>query len=152
MVAAGAAIAADAPADAEPPRIGPAEIIASNDLDKDGIVTRDEAKKNNGNLSVMWDVYDMDHDGRVNLAEVTRATGEMATGTALQKITGSSGGRLAMRDPKLIVESNDLDKDGTVTREEATKHNGSLNRMWDSYDLNKDGKTDAAEIAKASRY
>lgn len=136
------------------PRIKTAEeIIATNDLNKDGIVTREEAAKVNGNLYVMWnDVYDLDLDGRLDLAELKRALEQVQVGTALDKITGQSGGRMAAARPEAIMANNDLDKDGVITREEAKTAGRALIRMWDSYDLNRDGIVELAELAKAQGY
>lgn len=136
------------------PRIKSAEeIIATNDLNGDGIVTREEAARVNGNLFVMWnDVYDMDHDGRVDVVEVRRAITEVQVGSTLDKITGDSGGHMAGARSGAILANNDLDKDGVVTKEEAKKAGKALIRMWDSYDLNKDGKVELAELAKVQGY
>lgn len=155
-VALGAVVAAQA--QTAPPvaerRIKTAEeIIATNDLNGDGIVTRAEAAKVNGNLYVMWnDVYDTDHDDRVDVAELKRAMGDVQVGTAVDKITGNSGGNMAAARPEAIMANNDLNKDGVITKEEAVKSGKALARMWDSYDLNKDGKVELAELAKAQGY
>lgn len=129
------------------------EIIAINDLNRDGIVTREEAAIVNGNLYFTWNaVYDMDHDDRVDLAELKRAITEVQVGTALVKLTGNSGGYMAGARPEAILANNDLDEDGVVTREEAKKAGKALIRMWHSYDLNKDGTVEFAELAKAQGY
>lgn len=154
-VAVGAAVAQgqDVTSLPEPRRKSAEEIIASNDLNGDGIVTREEAARVNGNLFVMWgDVYDMDHDGRVDVAEVRRAMTEVQVGSTLDKITGESGGHMAGARSDAILANNDLDKDGIVTKEEASKAGKALIRMWDSYDLNKDGKVELAELAKVQGY
>jgi Ca2+-binding EF-hand superfamily protein len=134
------------------PRISPEQIVALNDLDKDGVVTMEEAKQVNTNLFVMWPAYDMDHDGKVDAAEINRATYEMFEGTALERITGDSGGQMALQDPAKIIANNDLNGDGIVTKEEATQAGKALIRMWDSYDRDKDGKVDATEVRKAQPY
>lgn len=155
-VALGAAAAVQAQTatpEGEPQRRSAEEIIAANDLNKDGIVTRDEAAKVNGNLFVMWDaVYDMDRDGRVDVAELKRAMLEVEAGTALDRITGNSGGNMAAARPEAILASNDLNRDGVVTKEEAKTAGRALIRMWDSYDLNKDGIVELSELAKAQGY
>lgn len=154
-VALGAAVASaqDATALPEPRRKSAEEIIATNDLNGDGIVTREEAARVNGNLFVMWnDVYDMDHDGRVDVAEVQRAMTAVQVGSTLDKITGESGGYMAGARSEAILANNDLDKDGVVTKEEARKAGKALIRMWDSYDLNKDGKVELAELARVQGY
>jgi Ca2+-binding EF-hand superfamily protein len=138
---------------AEPQKKTAEEIIATNDLNGDGIVTLEEAAKVNGNLYVMFSaVYDADHDGRLDVAELKRGMGEVEVGTALVKITGESGGNMAAARPETILANNDLDKDGIVTKEEAKTAGKALYRMWDSYDLNKDGKVEYAELAKAQGY
>lgn len=150
---AAAAQAQDAAALPEPQRKSAEEIIATNDLNGDGIVTREEAARVNGNLFVMWnDVYDTDHDGRVDVAEVRRAMNAVQVGSTLDKITGESGGHMAGARSEAILANNDLDKDGVVTKEEARKSGKALIRMWDSYDLNKDGKVELAELAKVQGY
>lgn len=129
------------------------EIIATNDLNRDGIVTREEAAKVNGNLFFMWNaVYDMDHDDRVDVAELKRAMGDVELGTALDKITGDDGGHMGAARPQTILANNDENKDGVVTKEEATKAGKALIRMWDSYDFNKDGKVDLAELSRGQGY
>lgn len=52
--------------------------------------------------------------------------------------------------PSAIMTSNDLNKDGVVTKEEATTAGKALIRLWNAYDLNKDGVVDDAEITRAS--
>lgn len=155
-VALGAAAAAQVQA-AEPAtesRIKTAEeIIATNDLNRDGIVTLEEAAKVNGNLHVMFSaVYDTNHDDRIDVVELKRAMNEVEVGTAMDKITGQSGGNMAAARPETILANNDLDKNGVVTKEEAKTAGKALFRMWDSYDLNKDGKVEYAELAKAQGY
>ncbi len=151
-------VAAAVPAQTAPPAETPQrrtaeEIIAANDLNKDGIVTRDEASRVNGNLYVMWnDVYDMDRNGRIDVAELKRAMQEVEVGTAVDKLTGNSGGNMAAARPEAILASNDLNKDGVVTKEEAKNAGRALIRMWDSYDLDKDGNVDLAELTKAQGY
>lgn len=138
---------------AEPRHRTAEEIIAANDLNGDGIVTKDEAAKVNGNLHVMWsDVYDMDLDGRIDLVELKRAMSQVQVGTAMDKITGNSGGNMAAARPEAILASNDLNKDGVVTRDEARTAGRALIRMWDSYDLNTDGVVELAELARAQGY
>lgn len=129
------------------------EIIAINDLNGDGIVTREEAATVNGNLNFMWGaVYDMDRDDRLDLAELQRAMTEVQVGTELVKITGNSGGLMAGARPEAILANNDLNEDGVVTREEASKAGRALARMWDSYDLDKSGTVEFVELAKAQGY
>lgn len=153
LTAAAAVPAQTAPPAAEPRQRTAEEIIAANDLNADGIVTRDEAAKVNGNLFVMWDdVYDMDRDGRMDVAELKRAMQEVQVGTAIDRITGNSGGNMAAARPEAILASNDLDKNGVVTKEEAAKAARALIRMWDSYDLNRDGIVDLAELTKGQGY
>ncbi len=52
--------------------------------------------------------------------------------------------------PSAIMTSNDLNKDGIVTKEEAANAGKALIRLWNAYDLNKDGVVDDAEITRAS--
>jgi Ca2+-binding EF-hand superfamily protein len=46
------------------------------------------------------------------------------------------------------MANNDLNKDGVITKAEATKAARRLIQSWDQYDLNKDGKVDKSELAK----
>lgn len=155
-VAVGAAAVAQAqtpPAEEASRILSAEEIIARNDLNKDGIVTLEEAKQVNGRLYLMFSaVYDLNHDDRMDVAELQHALEAVEVGTALDKITGESGGNMAAARPEAIMASNDLDKDGIITKEEATKAARALIRTWDSYDLNKDGLVDHAELAKGQGY
>lgn len=153
-VSAAAVTQAQTPPAEEGPRIlSAAEIIARNDLNKDGIVTLAEAAKVNGRLYVMFSsVYDLNHDDQMDVAELEHALEAVEVGTALDKITGQSGGNMAGARPEAIMASNDLDKDGIVTKEEATKAGKALIRLWDSYDLDKDGRVDYADLAKGQGY
>ena len=45
-----------------------------------------------------------------------------------------------------IISSNDQDGDGIVTREEARLAGAALDRMWDFYDTNRDGRVEAGEV------
>jgi beta-lactamase regulating signal transducer with metallopeptidase domain/Ca2+-binding EF-hand superfamily protein len=143
---------APTPVDGQPIRLTAEQMVKNNDLNGDGIVTKEEAEQAGKSLNKLWAMYDMDGDGRVDVEEIRRATADMAVGTALQKITGSAEGHVYMVDPAKVVASNDLDGDGIVTRDEAVKANKALLGLWDNYDLNKDGKLDAKEIARASGY
>lgn len=50
--------------------------------------------------------------------------------------------------PDFVMANNDLNKDGVITKEEATKAGKQLIQVWDIYDLNKDGKVDRDELVK----
>jgi Ca2+-binding EF-hand superfamily protein len=158
MGAAAAAAAAQAPAPAyvAPPDDGrqasALQIIASNDQNGDGIVTKEEATKADKSLILMWGMYDRDQDGRVTPQEIDRASSAMAVATAEEKITGERSSGPAMVKPEQVIRTNDLDGDGFVTKEEATKVGKSLARLWNAYDIDKDGRVDAAEVAKAQNY
>ena len=89
---------------------------------------------------------------RIDVAELKRAMQEVEVGTAVDKLTGNSGGNMAAARPEAILASNDLNKDGVVTKEEAKNAGRALIRMWDSYDLDKDGNVDLAELTKAQGY
>lgn len=155
MAALGAAAATPAqtpPANGSPQRITAEQIVASNDLNKDGIVTREEATEAKKSLITIWNMYDLDRDGRLDVAEIRKATSDVGVGNALQKITGDASGHKSMVDPKEVISSNDQNGDGIVTREEAVKAGKALIGLWSTYDLNNDGKVDIAEVAKASGY
>jgi hypothetical protein len=76
----------------------------------------------------------------------------MAVATAEEKITGERSSGPGMVKPEQVIASNDQNGDGIVTKEEATKFGGGLARLWQIYDIDKDGKVDAAEVAKAQNY
>lgn len=130
------------------------KILANNDLNKDGIITREEAAKANQPLFFMWSQYDINGDGKVVAAEVGVYTEAVELGTAVNKLGGSSAaaGLPSKAQPEAIIANNDQNNDGIVTREEAQKSAKALFMMWDIYDLDKNGKVDAAEITKASAY
>jgi hypothetical protein len=52
--------------------------------------------------------------------------------------------------PSTIISGNDLNNDGVVTKEEAERAGKALIRLWNVYDLNKDGMVDDAELTRAS--
>lgn len=47
-----------------------------------------------------------------------------------------------------VLQNNDTNKDGIITKEEATKAARQLAQVWDTFDANKDGKVDREEITK----
>lgn len=47
-----------------------------------------------------------------------------------------------------VLQNNDTNKDGVITKEEATKAARQLAQVWDTFDANKDGKVDRDEITK----
>ena len=49
---------------------------------------------------------------------------------------------------EFVMANNDLNKDGIITKEEATKAARTLAQVWDLFDANMDGKVDAEEIKK----
>lgn len=59
---------------------------------------------------------------------------------------GSVPGQAPPGSPDFILASNDLNKDGVVTREEATRAGRVLGQSWDIYDRDKDGKVDLGEL------
>jgi hypothetical protein len=50
--------------------------------------------------------------------------------------------------PETVLANNDANKDGIITKEEATKAARNLILRWDVADLNKDDKVDTEEIKK----
>jgi hypothetical protein len=50
--------------------------------------------------------------------------------------------------PETVLANNDANKDGIITKEEATKAARNLILRWDAADLNKDNKVDMEEIKK----
>jgi hypothetical protein len=65
---------------------------------------------------------------------------------------GARSGATATAAPVPTAESvmanNDLNKDGIITKAEATSSGARLILQWDVYDLNKDDKVDKVELAK----
>jgi len=66
-------------------------IMAGNDLNEDGIITREEAARADKVLIRVWGNFDLDRDGRIDAAEVARAL-------AAQRAAGANG-RSRMRPP-----------------------------------------------------
>jgi Ca2+-binding EF-hand superfamily protein len=118
----------------------PKQVMAANDQNGDGRVTKQEADAANKSLSQMWDAYDTNKDGIVDAEEVAQVN---ATYFAVAKTQARKTG------PDAIIMANDKDGDGIVTRAEAQQVNRSLIANWSMYDLNKDGRTDRYEIARA---
>lgn len=129
-----------------------AQIMANNDLNKDGVVTIEEATRAGRALILMWSFYDKDHNGTVTAQEIEQATTAMEVATAEEKIAGQRSRGPAKMKPEQIIALNDLNGDGIVTKEEAMKMGVGLDRLWQLYDLDKDGKVDVAEVAKAENY
>jgi Ca2+-binding EF-hand superfamily protein len=154
VAALGVATAAQAQTSSDELRIRAESILAKNDLNKDGEVTRDEATRANQPLIFMFDLYDRDRNGTVTATEIAVFTDAVELGTAVEKIAGAeaAAGLPKKASPQLIIANNDQNGDGIVTKEEAVIAQKALFGMWDQYDLNKDGKVDAAELAKASGY
>jgi hypothetical protein len=50
--------------------------------------------------------------------------------------------------PEFVMANNDLNKDGIITREEATKAGRQLAQTWDFFDTNMDGKVNTDELKK----
>ena len=61
-------------AHAQPPTaVTPEFVMANNDLNKDGIITREEADKAGRQLAQNWDTFDLNKDGKVDTGELTQA-------------------------------------------------------------------------------
>lgn len=116
-------------------RVTTKEVIANNDRDGDGVITKQEASESRRSLIQMWDSYDLNRDDKVDAEEIAAA---------------SVAGRPTTERLKEIIIYNDLNDDGVVTRDEAAKTNKMLIKQWDMYDINKDGMVNLAEMAKAS--
>jgi hypothetical protein len=58
------------------------------------------------------------------------------------------GGPAAAITPEAVMANNDANKDGIITKEEATKAARNLAQRWDAFDANKDGKVDIEEVKK----
>ncbi|WP_375249058.1 EF-hand domain-containing protein [Sphingomonas sp.] len=84
---------------------------------------------------------DLDKDGYLSPAEIEARMAKMKLG----------GGRTldathAKRVAALFLARADTDKDGRVSKAESTAMMGAV---FNAYDLNRDGKVDAGEMAKA---
>lgn len=123
----------------------PDSVMQGNDLDRDGIITRDEARSAGKFLNLGWDNYDKNQDGVVDAGEIVqynRATQGLGTGDGTRPV------QVRPASINSILDSNDLNRDGVITREEATRANRLLVLSWDQYDVNKDGVVDAAELTR----
>jgi Ca2+-binding EF-hand superfamily protein len=121
-----------------------AAVLANNDLDADGVVTKAEATSAGGRLIRSWDKVDLNKDGKVDKAEIARNL------ASIQKSGDEGGSRSEPQDQAAaVLANNDLNEDGVVTKAEAASAGGRLIASWDKVDLNKDGKVDKAEIAKS---
>ncbi len=155
VAAAGLLAAAVAPAAQAPPQaVGgdsrpalqdqAATIMANNDLNEDGVVTKAEATSAGGRLIGSWDKVDLNKDGKADKAEIARNL------ASIQKSGDEGDSRSASQDQAAaVLANNDLNEDGVVTKAEAASAGGRLIGSWDRVDLNKDGKVDKAEIAKS---
>jgi hypothetical protein len=114
--------------------ITPKSIALNNDLNKDGVITKAEATKAAGGLIRNWAQYDIDYDDKVTTDELVNALGGAGQPTV-----------------KSVADNNDLNKDGVITKAEATKAAGGLIKDWAQYDVNKDDKVTSDEVVKALR-
>jgi hypothetical protein len=78
---------------------------------------------------------------------VISALGVVAAAFAQAPAPGA-GGAPQVATPEVVMANNDTNKDGIITKEEATKVGRNLAQAWDQYDANKDGKVDMEEIKK----
>jgi Ca2+-binding EF-hand superfamily protein len=125
-------------------QISAEQVISNNDQNKDGIVTKEEATKANRQLIQQWNNYDLNKDGKVDVAEFKKAAAQVE---ALEASAATGGEQFSAEQ---VISNNDQNKDGIVTKQEAAKANRQLIQLWDSFDLNKDGKVDVAEVRKVS--
>lgn len=79
----------------------------------------------------------------VTLALSTTASAQVSNAPP---VGGASGGQQISAEQ--VMANNDLNKDGSVTKQEATKADKQLIRLWDSFDMNGDGKVDISEVRK----
>jgi Ca2+-binding EF-hand superfamily protein len=121
-------------------------VMGSNDLNKDGIITRDEAKSANKLLAFAWDRYDLNKDGMVTPQEVEESAAKGAQGPGSG---GGLGGGTRRIPPSSVLSTNDVNGDGIITRDEARSVDKNLNRSWETYDTNMDGVVDANELKRA---
>lgn len=133
-LARGLAVAQGAAEPAPGTRATAMSVADNNDLNRDGVITKAEATKAAGGLIQNWDRFDLNKDGTVDTNELQQ-----------DEAGASAGGQLTT---KAIADNNDLNKDGVITRAEATRAAGGLIQNWDHYDVNKDDKVDASELAK----
>ena len=52
--------------------VTPEFVMANNDLNKDGIITREEAMKAGRQLAQAWDFFDTNKDGKVDMDELKK--------------------------------------------------------------------------------
>jgi EF hand len=53
-------------------QITPDFVMANNDLNKDGVITKEEATKAGKQLIQVWDTYDLNKDGKVDRDELVK--------------------------------------------------------------------------------
>lgn len=128
-------------------------VMVNNDLNKDGLITRDEATRAGARLIQQWDMYDLDKNNKVDKSEIAQGLALAAAANASPSSVGGVGSVVVLTAPPLptaeaVMENSDLNKDGLITRAEATSSGPRLVQQWDMYDVNKDNKLDKAEIAQ----
>jgi Ca2+-binding EF-hand superfamily protein len=114
-------------ADAPPP--GPGRYPM--DADKDGFVTRDEAK-DFPMLSAQFDAADTNKDGRLDAAEMDA-----------HRATMHSAGRAKAQER---WQAADTDGDGAISRAEAEASMPGVAERFKQFDVDKNGKIERAEM------
>lgn len=89
----------------EAPPVTAESVMASVDVDKDGVVTRDEAARANPVLAQNWDRYDQNRDGKVDLAEMKKTFAAQPTAAARKSPSNRKMRRVVRNGQELFCSS-----------------------------------------------
>ena len=120
----------------------PEQIFKMLDTNKDGRISKTEAEKAKRKmLARNFDLIDINKDGFIEKEELEN----------LSNMVESA--RAGMPNPELIINFIDTDKDGMISKTEASKaKKGRLAENFDLIDQNKNGFIDMEELRSFSNY
>jgi Ca2+-binding EF-hand superfamily protein len=118
------------------------EIFNRLDTNKDGKISRDEAK---GPLQIHFDQVDLNKDGFLDKEEVRRAVERFLQRRPEEAAKGKGADKPVVPQPQIPdFDAFDLDADGRLSKEELSKT--PFANRFDEMDTNKDGKIDRKEF------